>query len=115
MAAITVKPKARRNAIAALGKVGDPAVAPALLERASREASVPHLRSLVEALGKVGDVAALAWLDALEHADPELQRLRSRAQIMLRRSLGREVSAAGISDDALAAACLLYTSPSPRD
>ena len=97
-------PKARRNAIAALGKVGDPAVAPALLERAGREASVPHLRSLVEALGKVGDVAALAWLDALEHADPELQRLRSRAQIMLRRSLGREVSAAGIADDALAAA-----------
>jgi len=97
-------PRARRNAIVALGKVGDPAVAPALLERAGREASVPHLRSLVEALGKVGDVAALAWLDALEHADPELQRLRSRAQIMLRRSLGREVSAAGIADDALAAA-----------
>lgn len=97
-------PKARRNAIVALGKLGDASLAPALLERAHREASVPHLRSLVEALGKVGDVAALAWLDGLGHADPELLRLRSRAQIMLRRSLGRETSAAGIDDDALAAA-----------
>lgn len=95
-------PKARRNAIAALGKVGDPAVAPALLERAHRETSLPHLRSLIEALGKVGDLAALAWLDTLEHTDPELQRLRSRAQIMLRRSLGREVTAAGIADDVTA-------------
>jgi 23S rRNA G2445 N2-methylase RlmL len=95
-------PRARRNAIAALGKLGDAAVAPALLERAHREASLPHLRSLIEALGKVGDVAALAWLDGLEHSDPELQRLRSRAQIMLRRSLGREVSAAGIADDVIA-------------
>jgi len=95
-------PKARRNAISALGKLGDPAVAAALLERARRETSVPHLRSLVEALGKCGDAAALEWLDALEHADPELQRLRSRAQIMLRRSLGRAEISAEIDDDALA-------------
>lgn len=96
-------PKARRNAIVALGKLEPPASA-ALLEHARVETSVPHLRSLAEALGKCGDAAALAWLDALAHDDPELLRLRGRAQLMLRRSLGREHIAAEIDDDAVAAA-----------
>ena len=99
-------PKARRNAIVALGKLADAAAADALLERARRETSTPHLRSLVEALGKCGDAAALAWLDELEHPDPELQRLRSRARLMLGRSLGRDTIASAIADDAVAAAPL---------
>jgi HEAT repeat protein len=96
-------PKARRNAIVALGKLEPPASA-ALVEHARVETSVPHLRSLAEALGKCGDAAALAWLDALVHDDPELQRLRGRAQLMLRRSLGREHTPAAIDDDVVAAA-----------
>jgi HEAT repeat protein len=47
-------PKARRNAIVALGKLEPPASA-ALVEHARVETSVPHLRSLAEALGKCGD------------------------------------------------------------
>lgn len=97
-------PKARRNAIVALGKLADPVASAALADHARVEASVPHLRSLVEALGKCGDVGALAWLDALDHPDPELQRLRARAQLMLRRSLGRDETLADIDDDAVAAA-----------
>lgn len=96
-------PKARRNAIVALGKLEPPASA-ALVEHARVETSVPHLRSLAEALGKCGDLEALAWLDGLEDPDPELQRLRGRAQLMLRRSLGREQTLADIDDDAVAAA-----------
>ena len=95
-------PRARRNAIVALGKLADPAVAAALVAHARVETSTPHLRSLVEALGKCGDEQALAWLDGLDDPDPELQRLRGRARIMLGRSLGRETSDAAIDDDAVA-------------
>ena len=95
-------PRARRTAIVALGKLADPAATAALVAHASSETSLPHLRSLVEALGKCGDAEALTWLDALEHPDPELQRLRGRARIMLGRSLGRETSDAAIADDAVA-------------
>ncbi len=100
-------PKARRNAIVALGKLADPAAAAALIAHTRTETSTPHLRSLVEALGKGGDERALAWLDGLDgpdFADPELQRLRRRARLMLRRSLDRETSDAEIDDDAVAAA-----------
>ncbi|HEY0133937.1 MAG TPA: HEAT repeat domain-containing protein, partial [Nannocystis sp.] len=97
-------PRARRNAIVALGKLADPAAAAALVAHARVETSTPHLRSLVEALGKCGDEQALAWLDGLDDPDPELQRLRGRARIMLGRSLGRETSDAAIDDDAVAAA-----------
>lgn len=96
-------PKARRNAIVALGKLEPPASA-ALVERAKLETSLPHLRSLAEALGKCGDAEALAWLDGLATEDPELLRLRGRAQLMLRRSLGREQTLAEIDDEVVAAA-----------
>jgi 23S rRNA G2445 N2-methylase RlmL len=96
-------PRARRQAIVALGKLAEPVATAALVEHAARETSTPHLRSLVEALGKCGDAAALAWLDTLENPDPELQRLRARAQLMLRRSLDRDDSTAAIDDDAVAA------------
>ncbi len=95
-------PRARRQAIVALGKLADPAATAALVAHAGHETSTPHLRSLVEALGKCGDAAALTWLDGLEDPDPELQRLRGRARIMLGRSLGREHSDAAIDDDAVA-------------
>ena len=87
-----------------LGKLADPTATAALVAHAARETSTPHLRSLAEALGKCGDPAALAWLDALTDPDPELQRLRARAQLMLRRSLDRDSSTAEIADDAVAAA-----------
>jgi len=96
-------PRARRNTIVALGKLAEPAATAALVAHARVETSTPHLRSLVEALGKCGDAEALAWLDGLEDPDPELQRLRGRARIMLGRSLGRETSDAAIDDDAVAA------------
>ena len=97
-------PRARRQAIVALGKVTDPAATAALVAHTQVETSTPHLRSLVEALGKCGDSEALAWLEGLEApADPELQRLRGRARIMLSRSLGREGSEAGIDEEVVAA------------
>ncbi len=89
-------PKARRNAIGALGKLGGPDVAADLLARAREERSLPHLRSLVEALGKCGDADALAWLGDLAPEDPELRRLAERARLMLARSLGRTETASEI-------------------
>lgn len=97
-------PKARRNAIGALGKLGGPDVAADLLARARAERSLPHLRSLVEALGKCGDAAALAWLDGLTADDPELRRLTERARLMLGRSLDRTQTASEIDLDAAAPA-----------
>jgi 23S rRNA G2445 N2-methylase RlmL len=99
-------PRTRRAAISALGRLGDPSHAPALLAQARRETDPALLRSCVEALGKSGDAAAQAWLDALDHPDPELQRLRARARLMLGRSLDRPHAAAELDDDA--------TLPAPR-
>lgn len=95
-------PKARRNAIAALGKLGGPDVAADLLARARTEPSLPHLRSLVEALGKCGDAEALTWLEGQAPDDPELRRLTERARLMLARSLGRAATTSEIDLDAAA-------------
>jgi 23S rRNA G2445 N2-methylase RlmL len=84
-------PKAQRNAIIALGKLDDPRVADALLQRAATETRLPHLRSLADALGKVGGEAALAWLrDLDDRGDRELTRIRGRAEKIAARSLRRE-------------------------
>ena len=93
-------PKARRNAIGALGKLGGPEVGADLLARARAERSLPHLRSLVEALGKCGDAEALTWLEGLVTEDPELRRLAERARLMLSRSLGRAQATSEIDVDA---------------
>ncbi len=84
-------PAVRRAAIVALGKLGVPSVAAPLLNLAAAGTSDgPELRALVEALGKLGEPAALPWLEALDPGgDPELARLRVRAQLMLSRSVGR--------------------------
>ncbi len=98
-------PKTRRNAAVALGKhgAGDEAVAAALLARARQETEPAQLRSFAEALGKSGGPEALAWLAGLEVADPELQRLRGRAQLMLQRSLTRGEAPTGIDLEVVAA------------
>lgn len=93
-------PKARRLAIAALGKLGRADVGARLLAHAREERSLPHLRSYVEALGKSGVPAALGWLTGLQTEDPELRRLADRAVLMLRRSLDRPESAPTIDLDA---------------
>jgi 23S rRNA G2445 N2-methylase RlmL len=96
-------PKTRRNAALALGKLdADADTAAALLARARQETRPEQLRSFAEALGKSGGPEALAWLAGLDVADPELQRLRGRAQIMLQRSLSRGATAAGIDEEAVA-------------
>lgn len=98
-------PKTRRNAASALGKLpADEPTAAALLAQARREREPGQLRSFAEALGKAGGPAALEWLAGLAGADPELQRLRSRAQLMLQRSLSRGATAAGIDEEATVAA-----------
>lgn len=116
-------PKTRRNAAVALGKlhgppgprpprpsgpegldeVGDEQVAAALLARARQETQPEMLRSFAEALGKSGGPEALTWLAGLTGEDPELQRLRARAQLMLQRSLSRGETAAGIDLEVVAA------------
>jgi 23S rRNA G2445 N2-methylase RlmL len=102
--------KTRRNAVVALGKLHgagaevDAELSAALLARARQETRPELLRSFAEALGKAGGPAAQEWLAGLESADPELQRLRGRAQLMLQRSLSRGVNAADIDVDAVASA-----------
>ncbi|MEZ4452538.1 MAG: HEAT repeat domain-containing protein, partial [Nannocystaceae bacterium] len=90
-------PKARRNAIIAAGKLDDPTVSAALLERAAIEGSLPHLRSLAAALGKVGGADGLAWLEALDdRGDPELARIRAQALLIAGRSQTRGAAASTI-------------------
>lgn len=109
-------PRTRRFAAVALGKLhgeghaqdanpdapDDVAIAAALLARARQETRPELLRSFAEALGKVGGPDALAWLAALESTDPELQRLRSRALLMLGRSLSRGTEEAAIDEQVVA-------------
>lgn len=97
-------PKTRRNAAVALGKLpdSDAQVAAALLARARQETKPELLRSFAEALGKSGGPEALAWLAELPGEDPELQRLRGRAQLMLGRSLSRGVALAGVDEEVVA-------------
>jgi predicted RNA methylase len=85
-------PKARRNAIIALGKLPGPASESALLALLAEPATtLPHRRSVVEALGKIGGPAALAALRAQPPADdPELARITGRARLRLERTLGRD-------------------------
>jgi predicted RNA methylase len=87
--------KSRRNAVIALGKVGGPAVEAALLGR-YEHAPLPERRSLVEALGKIGGAPALGFLERIESDDPELQRLRARALVMLNRTRARSTESSEI-------------------
>ncbi len=89
-------PRARRQAIVALGKLRHPAIEPRLVEVTTAPAtSPPDRRSAVEALGKIGGTDALAAVTslpaALLDADPELARLAGRARVRLERTLGRGV------------------------
>lgn len=81
--------KVRRAALRALGKLGDERAEPALIAALPR-CELPEQRVIVEALGKVGGAAALAAILQLSPSDPELQRLATRARLMLERSHGRE-------------------------
>ena len=81
-------PKARRNAIIALGKTGGAGVEAALLEIWTK-ATLPERRSLAESLGKIGGTAARELLSAFASEDAELERLRRRALVMLERSASR--------------------------
>ncbi|GMV14665.1 MAG: hypothetical protein AMXMBFR56_28890 [Polyangiaceae bacterium] len=78
-------PRVQRAAITGLGKVGGPGVEAALLGRWERSA-LPERRALAEALGKVGGADSRSFLSALSADDPELERRRGRALVMLGRS-----------------------------
>ncbi|MBK7582686.1 MAG: HEAT repeat domain-containing protein [Myxococcales bacterium] len=83
-------PEARvqRAAISGLGKIGGPEVEAALLG-AFAKAELPEQRALVEALGKLGGRPSRTFLLGLKLADPELERRRARALVMLGRSVDR--------------------------
>lgn len=90
------EPRVRRAAITGLGKIGGPAVEAALLALWPA-AALPERRALVEALGKIGGAESRRFLDSIASDDPELERRRSRARVMLGRSA--ESSRAGIDVD----------------
>ena len=83
--------RCRRAAASALGKLGDERAEPLLLA-ALESAPLELLRVLVEALGKVGSTKAKAALDSLATTDPELERRRKRALLLLSRRLSRDES-----------------------
>lgn len=88
------RPRVRRAAVVALGKIGGDDARAALLALAGAPDLAPDLRrALVEALGKVGGdeaVARVAALAADAGDDRELARRRDRALLMATRERARE-------------------------
>lgn len=89
--ALVTHPDARvqRAAITGLGKIGGAGVEPALIDAYAR-AGLPEKRAIVEALGKAGSSRARDFLEATRSDDVELERRRTRALVMLGRSVSRE-------------------------
>lgn len=85
-------PRVLRAAVTGLGKIGGDGVELALLA-AFEGAALPERRALVEALGKIGGAASHEFLKGASSDDPELERRRTRALLMLERSATRDLSA----------------------
>jgi 23S rRNA G2445 N2-methylase RlmL len=89
IAALAGAPREQRLAARALGKLGDARAEPALLGLLER-AALPEQRALVDALGLVGGPLSRQTLQALAASDPELERRRVRALLLLERRSARE-------------------------
>jgi 23S rRNA G2445 N2-methylase RlmL len=85
----------RRQAIAALGRIGGDDVVDALARAARRETKPEHLRSLAEALGRSHDPKARAALDEIAARantlppDPQLGRRLIEANVIMARVAAR--------------------------
>ena len=91
--------RVRRAAAGALGRARPVEAAPALAAALSREPSASARRAMLEALGKVGGEAAQASLAGeAVRADPETERERARAVLMVTRTLVRATPSTIIGD-----------------
>lgn len=89
LAALAGAPGEQRLAARALGKLGDARAEQPLLAVLER-AALPEQRALVDALGLVGGSLSRQTLEALSPSDPELERRRARAVLLLERRSARE-------------------------
>jgi hypothetical protein len=80
--------ESRKLAARALGKLGD-ARAEAPLTTALDAAAGAERKAIVDALGAVGSGAAAERLASLQSDEPDLERRRQRARLMIERRLGR--------------------------
>lgn len=78
--------RTRRAAAVALGKLPTPRSEAELAQALVREPSPSVRRALLAALGKVGSSAALETMSAHEGGDAELEKIRSRARLMVHRT-----------------------------
>jgi 23S rRNA G2445 N2-methylase RlmL len=78
--------RARRAAASALGKLRHPSVEAALVRALAEEPSAVTRRMLVDALGKVGGTRALLPIATVSKGDPELEKARVRARLMVERT-----------------------------
>ncbi|MCE9571795.1 MAG: methyltransferase [Deltaproteobacteria bacterium] len=85
------RPRARKAAAVALGKLGGDLARAALIAYWDRDLPVDHRRAVAEALGKVGGDDALARLKHDAGDDAELVRRRERAVLMAERTATRDV------------------------
>ena len=74
----------RREMVDALGDIGDPAAAEALLERLRRDEYVPVRIAAAKALAKLGDARVAAMVDEAARQEKEADRHRRRPRRRLR-------------------------------
>jgi precorrin-6B methylase 2 len=89
LGALAGTPLEQRLAARGLGKLGDARGEPALLA-VLESAALPEQRAIVDALGLVGGAPSRDRLAAFAPDDPELERRRSRAVLLLERRSARE-------------------------
>ncbi len=100
--------RARRSAANALGRMRVEAevIESALLAALGREETHAR-RAMVEALGKIGSSRALEHVRAVRAEDPELARIRGRAEVMLSRAGSRSLAVRIDPDRVLGEAALV--------
>jgi precorrin-6B methylase 2 len=90
-------PKAKRMAVAGLGRIGGAAVESALRRLYDTEETPALRKAIVEAIGRIGNDDSATWISSLARGDEETEKVRARALLMLKRGPAR---AAGTSIDA---------------